>query len=235
MQAGDAQVLWRMLRGQPAGADHRERLERFYAPQARHYDAFRERLLHGRAAMLEALCLEPGQHVVELGCGTARNLEYLHPDLRAGLTRIDAVDLCAPLLARARTRCAGWTNVSVCAGDATTWDPGAPVDRVYFSYALTMIPNWRTALRNAYRMLRPGGLIGVVDFAPADRAGEASREPWQNAFWRRWFAHDGVTLDRAHGAYLDGLFERIRRSTHRSSVPWVPLLKVPYYIFIGRK
>ena len=35
------------------------------------------------------------------------------------------------------------------------------VDVVTFSYALTMIPDWRAAIRNAFRMLKPGGRIGV--------------------------------------------------------------------------
>ena len=71
--AADAKVLWSLLRGQPKHGSHAERLEGFYGPQAAHYDAFRERLLHGRAEMINLLDPPPGAHVIELGAGR-------HPD-----------------------------------------------------------------------------------------------------------------------------------------------------------
>jgi S-adenosylmethionine-diacylgycerolhomoserine-N-methlytransferase len=232
---GDAQVLWQLLRGQARGGDHRERLERFYAPQAGHYDAFRERLLAGRAALLDRLCLGAGQYVVELGGGTARNLAFLDDDLRAALARIDVVDLCPSLLERAQERCRAWDNVRVIEADAASYVPPVAVDRVYFSYALTMMPEWRAALRNAFRMLKPGGLVGVVDFGPprapaGDWAGRT-----RAAFWRRWFAHDGVHPDPAHGAYLDGMFERVERRDDLCRMPYLPGLRAPWYLYVGRK
>ena len=39
-----------------------------------------------------------------------------------------------------------------------------PVDAVTFSYSLTMIPDWFQAIERAYESLKPGGMIGVVDF-----------------------------------------------------------------------
>jgi hypothetical protein len=50
---------------------------------------------------------------------------------------------------------------------------------VYFSYALTMIADWRRALDNALAMLAPGGTLGVVDFHLPDRP--------RNRFWA-WFS-----------------------------------------------
>lgn len=233
----EANVLFTLLRGQTRDGSHKDRLQRFYAPQAEHYDHFRERLLHGRAEMLEALCLEPGQRVVELGCGTAHNLEFMPPAVLVRLERMYAVDLCPALLERARVRCRHMHNVEVVEEDAVRFDPGAPVDRVYFSYALTMMPDWRNALRNAYRMLKPGGLIGVVDFHLPTRApGTAGLGPrLHDAFWRRWFAHDGVHLDPAHRYYLNGQFDRIEQRCLASRVPYVPRMTVPYYLFVGRK
>ncbi len=45
-----------------------------------------------------------------------------------------------------------------------SYRPADPADCVYFSYALTMIPDWRRAIDNAIAMLAPGGTLGVVDF-----------------------------------------------------------------------
>jgi SAM-dependent methyltransferase len=111
---GDARVLFSMLRGQPRQGSHAERLAAFYGPQASQYDAFRERLLHGRAEMIDALLdalvdargsLE-GAHVVELGGGTGRNLLFFGERLDT-LGRVDLVDLCGPLLDEARARTIG--------------------------------------------------------------------------------------------------------------------------------
>lgn len=231
----EAQILWRMLRGQPRDGSHRQKLERFYAPQAGHYDAFRERLLPGRAEMLSALCIRPEHHVVDLGCGTARNLEFIGNETLRQVARIDAVDLCPSLLEKARERCQQWPQVNVIDADAAKFDPGQKVDRVYLSYALTMIPEWRETLRNAYRMLRPGGIIGVVDFSLKHMRELNVLSRLQQQFWKYWFAHDGVRLNEAHPSFLDGLFERIERYDQWTRVPYVPLLKVPYYIYIGRK
>ena len=55
------------------------------------------------------------------------------------------------------------------------------------------------------------------------------------ALMQRWFRHDGVILDAAHGAFLDGMFERIARYDGFSPIPYVPGMKARYYLFIGRK
>jgi S-adenosylmethionine-diacylgycerolhomoserine-N-methlytransferase len=138
----DARILFHLLRGQRRGGSHRERLQAFYGPQARGYDAFRERLLHGRRELLERLDPLPGSRVVELGGGTGRNLLFLGERL-ASLGRVELVDLCPALLAVARERTVSMPNVRVVEADAVTYRCNGSADCVYFSYALTMIPDWR--------------------------------------------------------------------------------------------
>jgi SAM-dependent methyltransferase len=72
--------------------------------------------------------------------------------------------LSGPVGAGPQAHPAGLPNVRVIEGDAVTYRPDGPVDCVYFSYSLTMIPNWEGALGNALAMLKPGGRLGVVDF-----------------------------------------------------------------------
>lgn len=241
---GDARVLLSMLRGQPKHGSHAERLAAFYGPQASQYDAFRERLLHGRGEMIDTLsaalteqrCSLDGVHVVELGGGTGRNLLFFGERL-PHLGRVDLVDLCGPLLAEARRRFVDRSNVRVCEADACSWRPDAPADAVYFSYALTMIPDWRAALDNALAMLKPGGVLGVVDFyvsAPRPDVGLARHTAFTRFFWPRWFAHDGV---RPNPEHLRALRERLpMHQLHEATapVPYLPLLRVPYYRFVGR-
>lgn len=233
----DWQVLRGLLRGMPAG-EHGASLAQFYGPQAAHYDRFRERLLPGRQALIDTLAdLPPGATVVELGGGTGRNLEYFAAARREDL-RFELVDLCAPLLAQARERTHGWPQVRVVEADATTYTPAQPVDCVLLSYALTMIPDWRAAIDNAIAMLRPGGRLAVVDFHVAAREpapGRLRQAAIGRAFWRRWFAHDGVRLDAAHLAHLTACLPEHVLYEGRARLPYLPGLRVPYYRFVGRR
>jgi S-adenosylmethionine-diacylgycerolhomoserine-N-methlytransferase len=233
----DARVLWQMLRGQSHRGSHADRLAAFYGPQAEAYDRSRERLLHGRRELIELLDVPHAATVVELGGGTGRNLAFFRERLPF-LQRVDIVDLCRPLLDQARLRARDWPNVRVIEADATAYMPEQPVDAVYFSYSLSMIPDWFRAIDNALAMLKPDGVIGVVDFyvsrrdpAPGfSRHGSAAR-----GFWRAWFDRDGVFPSPDHLPYLvsrcrtDVLLERT------GPVPWLPLLEVPYFVFVGRK
>ena len=81
-----------------ARESHAEALSAFYAPQAHHYDRFRERLLRGRAELIERLPLADGARVVELGGGTGRNAEFFG----AKLDRIEIADDRRRLRAAAR-------------------------------------------------------------------------------------------------------------------------------------
>jgi S-adenosylmethionine-diacylgycerolhomoserine-N-methlytransferase len=178
-----------------------------------------------------------GSIVVELGGGTARNVAYFRERLPF-LQRVDVVDLCPPMIERARVRARDWPNVRVIEADATVYRPGQLVDAVYFSYSLSMIPDWFRAIDNALAMLRPGGLVGVVDFHVSRRdpaPGFSRHGGFARTFWRAWFDRDGVFPNPDHLPYLvshcqtDVLLERT------GPVPWLPFVRVPYYLFVGRK
>ena len=54
-------------------------------------------------------------------------------------------------------------------------------------------------------------------------------------FWTRWFAHDGVRLSAGHLPYLRDRLETIACSERSGPVPYLPGLRAPYYVFVGRK
>ena len=232
----DLRILRQFAVGLRGEGDHASRLEAFYGPQAARYDAFRERLLRGRAELLARLAPRPGGHFVELGAGTGRNIGFLGEAAR-GL-EITLVDLCPSLAAVARARYATEGNVSVVEADATRWQPARAANYVLLSYALTMMPDWRGVIDNAHRMLAPGGSIAVVDFhvSAAQPAPGRARHGWlARQFWRRWFGHDGVLLDPAHVDRLIALFETRHLGEHSARLPWLPGLRAPYYLYIGRR
>lgn len=227
--AADARILWRLLCGQPKDGSHAERLQAFYAPQAARYDAFRARLLHGRQALIEELDLQAGARVVELGCGTGSSLMRI--GTKAGqFASFDMVDLCPALLDIARQRAAGHEQIRVIEADAAIWQPDQPVDFVFMSYALTMIPDWSRVIANAQAMLAPGGRIGVVDFHLPATGCRLS-----NTFWRKWFGHDGVHLSSEHLAELRASFVERFSAELRAPVPYLPGIQAPYYLFVGEQ
>jgi S-adenosylmethionine-diacylgycerolhomoserine-N-methlytransferase len=233
----DARILLHLLRGLPQGGSHAARLQAFYGPQAAAYDDFRERLLHGRRELMESLDLRPGEHLVELGAGTGRNLRFLDGSVET-LGSVTLVDLCPALLEQARAHTAAQANVHVVEADAARWRPPHPVDAVLLSYALTMIPDWQGAITNALAMLRPGGRLGVVDFyisAPCPDPGLARHGALARRFWPRWFRHDGVHLNPAHMQMLRDVLPDHRLVEDLAPLPYLPGLRVPFYRFVGRK
>ena len=233
----DARTVWQLLRGQSNASSQAARLQQFYAPQAAHYDSFRERLLPGRRDLMERLRFMPGEHVVELGAGTGRNLDFYAariPSLRS----VTLVDLCPALLAQARKRAAQWSNVEVIEIEADDYRAPTPIDCIYFSYSLTMMPTWSSVLPHALRLLRPGGRIGVVDFyvsAPPPPTGMREHSRFTRKFWPWWFAHDGVHLSFQHLAWLRAHTECVHLCEGMASVPYLPGLRVPYYAYIGSR
>lgn len=229
-------VLRQLARGMPRRGSHVERLAAFYGGQAGAYDRFRERLLAGRAELITPLAVKAGAHIVELGAGTGRNLDFFAPAVRQDC-RFSLVDLCAPLLAQARLRVAGRVNVDVVEADAAAWQPAQPADLVLLSYALSMMPSWRGVIANARRMLAPHGRIAVVDFyvsASAPAPGLSRHGALTRAFWPRWFAHDGVQLGPERLDELRQQFPRHALVEDRHAVPYLPGLRVPHFRFVGQ-
>ena len=109
---------------------------------------------------------------------------------------------------------------------------------VTFSYSLTMIPDWFSAIENAMRMLKPGGMIGVVDFYVSRKhvSEQLKRHGWfTRHFWPTWFGNDNVFPSPDHLPFLRSHFDTVWLAESRSKVPYIPLIRTPYYQFIGRK
>lgn len=227
--ASDLRVISSMIRGRRAGDSHASRLDAFYAAQAGDYDRFRERLLHGRKELIARLPLPPRACVAEIGAGTGRTAAWFGPRLD-DMRQLDLVDLCTPLLDEARKRFAGRHNVRIVEADACEYVSDEPLDAVYFSYSLTMIPDWRRTVERALAMLAPDGVIGAVDFTVMPWHSEVAR--W---FWPRWFGHDGVHLDGDHVELLLARTSCVHLRFSHGAVPWMPGLRVPWYLYIGRK
>jgi S-adenosylmethionine-diacylgycerolhomoserine-N-methlytransferase len=151
--------------------NHTETLDRIYRYQRHFYDATRRFFLLGRDRLLDSMVISGEDKVLEMGCGTGRNLILLaerHP--RAAFFGVDAS---CHILTTAKKRIAARglaPRISLVAGLAENLDPktmfGAPLkfDKIFFSYSLSMMPRWQEALNAAFNHLKPDGTLHVVDF-----------------------------------------------------------------------
>lgn len=144
-----------------------------YGRQRHIYDVTRKWYLLGRDRMIERLGVPPGGTVLEIGCGTGRNLIAVARHYPTA--RLYGLDISEEMLATARASVAraGLSDrIVLMQGDATDFDAqalfGMPqLDRVFFSYTLSMIPNWQGALAQGARVC--GGAMHLVDFGQCER------------------------------------------------------------------
>jgi S-adenosylmethionine-diacylgycerolhomoserine-N-methlytransferase len=170
------------------------RMNRMYRRQRHIYDGTRRYYLLGRDQLIEGLRPAAGANVLEIGCGTGRNLvraARLFPGARFFGIDVSTEMLTSAIAAISRR---GLSNqIRVAHGDATAFNPQtlfgiASFDQVMISYSLSMIPDWRSVLHAAARRLTRGGRLHVVDFGNQERLPNIAR-----ALLLRWLAMFDVT------------------------------------------
>jgi ubiquinone/menaquinone biosynthesis C-methylase UbiE/DNA-binding transcriptional ArsR family regulator len=118
-------------------------------------------------AIRAAVADRPIHSLLDLGTGTGRMLELFGPDIERGL----GLDLSLDMLALARERLdrAGLRHCTVRQGDLYDLSlPRESFDLVFVHQVLHFLDDGARAIQEAARVLRPGGRLLVVDFAPHD-------------------------------------------------------------------
>lgn len=169
-------------------------MDRMYRHQRHLYDATRKYFLLGRDLLIDRLRPQPGMRVLEIGCGTGRNLiraarQYPH-------ARFYGIDISNEMLATAREQIAlaGLSSrIQVAQADATDFDSEilfgvALFERAFLSYTLSMIPRWRAVLEQATASLAATGEMHVVDFG-----GQDGLPAWFGLLLRHWLGLFHVT------------------------------------------
>jgi ubiquinone/menaquinone biosynthesis C-methylase UbiE len=119
---------------------------------------------HLRGLAATRLDAKPGDRVLEIGCGTGRNFPHLRRAV--GPTgKVYGVDLSTGMLTKARELCAreGWSNVELAHCDALEYIPPEPLDGILFGLSYNTMPHHLAVLRQAWKQLRPGGRIVILD------------------------------------------------------------------------
>lgn len=184
---------------------------------ARLKDLLRQR--EDRQALNEKL-LEPGQSwflwsralasllpaldVVDFGCGTG----VLTVEMAAWARHVAAIDANADVLAKAKERAEreGTKNVSFLREDLHKLSlADASQDLVVVSQSLHHVEDPETVLREARRILKPGGRIVLLELMPHD-------ERW--VVERLGHKHLGFEPERLRGALESAGFAKVQLATH---------------------
>jgi S-adenosylmethionine-diacylgycerolhomoserine-N-methlytransferase len=157
------------------GADQKGLMDATYALHRHFYDFTRKFYLLGRDALIRGLNPPKGGTVLEVGCGTARNL--IVAAKRFPEARFYGFDISEAMLetARASVEKNGLSaKITLAQGDAGAFDVQAlfgveKLDRVFMSYTLSMIPPWMEAIELGAKALASGGSLHIVDFGQYEK------------------------------------------------------------------
>ncbi len=189
----------------------KDSMNRMYKWTRHVYDASRKYYLLGRDRLIRELDAKPGEIVVEIGCGTARNLikmAHRYPD--AKFYGLDASEEMLKTAAQAVERAGLSHRIHLSHGFAQSFDPnvmfelpGGAIDKIVFSYALSMIPPWQESIDHALAVLKPRGEIHIVDFGSQEGLPRAFR-----AFLFGWLDLFGVHFRPELPVYIRGLAQK---------------------------
>jgi len=184
-------------------SDAFDNMDRMYRVQRYFYDFTRKYYLLGRDQLLTEMDVQPGENVLEVGCGTGRNLIILarrHPD-----ARLYGLDASTAMLETAGSKIDGARinniGLKTALADDFAYDKTFGLhekfDKIFFSYSISMIPPWRESIDSALANLKPGGRLYIVDFF--------DQGTWPRAFRAvlgSWLAQFSVQYPSGLRAYL---------------------------------
>ncbi|RQG92002.1 class I SAM-dependent methyltransferase [Natrarchaeobius chitinivorans] len=167
-----------------------ETAQEFYGRWADLYDVVARRtpgIARLRRRVATACRLEPGDTVVEMGCGTGANLPYLRERVGPEGTVI-GIDFTRPVLERARDATAAYDNVHVLRADATeppfgaTVDDGVDeqIDAILATFVVGMLEEPERGVDDWCDLVKPGGHVVLANAARS----EAWYAPPVNAAFR---------------------------------------------------
>ena len=145
-------------------------MDRMYRHQRYFYDLTRKYYLLGRDKLIGEMNAQPDENILEVGCGTARNLIILakkYPE-----TNFFGLDASSEMLKTSQIKVDSKNlenvDLKVALADGfsyrDTFDLEKPFDSIFFSYSISMIPPWKESIANALNNLKRGGNLYIVDF-----------------------------------------------------------------------
>jgi S-adenosylmethionine-diacylgycerolhomoserine-N-methlytransferase len=143
-------------------------MDKMYRNQRYFYDLTRKYYLLGRDKLIAEMKVKADENVLEIGCGTARNLKILAQ--KYPQTNFFGLDASQEMLKTAHEKISDLKNIKLKVALADdfnykqTFDLASQFDSIFFSYSISMIPTWRESIANALVNLKSGKSFYIVDF-----------------------------------------------------------------------
>lgn len=198
-------------------------MEQYYKFQSKIYDMTRWSFLFGRVEIIKDIPIERNADVriLEVGCGTGFNTKILAQTFNNA--EINAYEVSDDMVRLSQKKTAAFGDRVKILHQPYGSDPEALVstfDAVLFSYSLTMInPQWENLIKQAYKDLKPGGYIAVVDF-------HDSKFNW----FKKHMGNNHVRMDSHLQPLLEELFDPI---VNESKTAYAGVWE--YLMFVGKK
>src|SRR3990170_844689 len=195
------------------------KVQRLWTRWAGIYDLRVRLFFRWRNAAVDALRPRPGDTVLDLACGTGLNFSHIAE--RVGPEgRIVGVDCTRGMLMQAGRKVVRhrWKGVALVEGDAASLPlAGESCGAVLCSYAMVIIPDYRRAIAEAVRVLKPGGRLVLLEGKRGTALWARAVDPLV-AFSGRFGA---VDLDRRPWEELSGLLEEVTRREHLGGLVYI--------------
>jgi len=160
---------------QPSESQTKDSMDNMYRWTRHIYDLTRKYYLLGRDELIDKNDIKDGEYVCEVGCGTARNLIKIadkYPN--AYYYGLDASDEMLKTAQGNLEQAKMGGKIILKQAFSQSFEPKTlfgleqPLDKIVFSYALSIIPPWQDSIDHAIELLPSGGEIHIVDFGGQD-------------------------------------------------------------------
>jgi len=182
-------------------------MDRMYRYQRYIYDMTRKYYLLGRDKLIKQIAIEPHEQILEMGCGTGRNLLLMAK--RYPQASYYGIDASQEMLNSAQAKLKKNLPITFqhCLAEEfdyqKTFGLTQPFDKIFYSYSLSMIPPWREALDTGLNNLKPNGTLYIVDFSD-----QRNYPTWFRKVLKRWLDLFGVHYKPELVDYLHTLQEQ---------------------------
>ncbi|MGK7926847.1 MAG: class I SAM-dependent methyltransferase [Spirulina sp.] len=172
--------------------EHINFLNNYYSKVYQFYDLTRKYYLLGRDALLSEIVRQNPKIILEIGCGTGRNLSILHRKLPNAM--FGAVEPCDFMREYAQKKYPWIVIKNEFAEDADlTGIFQEKPDAIFISYSLSMISQKEKTIENCLRALGSQGKLYIVDFGDLQGLGWLGQKIFMQ--WLHWFHVYPETLD----------------------------------------